>query len=161
MTQTAPTRRAMPALEARDVSVRRCGRSLLQRASLTVEPGELLVLLGGPGSGTDTLLEVLAGRLEPDAGRVLRGRGADEAMLLPRPADGLDTARARDGLAWCRAAADAGRPVVVTVASAELAATYATTIALFVAGRMVSWGAPAIALVPALQLLGDTRHGVT
>ena len=185
----APTHRATPALETRDVSVRRCGRSLLQRASITVHDGEFLVLLGGEGSGTDTLLHLLAGALAPDAGRVfVDGRtwmqpagtpsprtrlatgaapsvavldGADdEVALLERPTDGLDHRDAHHLLRRCRDAADRGRAVVATVASADLAAAHATTIGLFVAGRMLSWGSPAIALVPALQLIGDSGHGV-
>ena len=47
MYDPAPYRRSAPALEARDVSVRRCGRSLVQRVSLTAERGELLDRSGG------------------------------------------------------------------------------------------------------------------
>lgn len=153
-----PARRLSPVLETRDVSVRRCGRSLLQRASITVDAGEFLVLLGDHGSGADTLLDVLSGVLEPDAGRVVVGAGADAAWLLARPTDGLDDAGARAVLTRCRSAAAGGRAVVATLASAEHAAAYASTVALFVAGRMLSWGTPAVALVPAIQLLGAARR---
>jgi hypothetical protein len=37
-------------------------------------------------------------------------------------------------------------------------ASHATTLALLVAGRLLSWGAPAIALVPALQILSAGGH---
>ncbi|MET0628412.1 MAG: ABC transporter ATP-binding protein [Acidimicrobiia bacterium] len=195
MYDPAPYRQRAVALEARDVSVRRCGHSLVQRVSLTAERGELLVLLGGVGSGTSTLLELLAGRIDLDAGRVLvdgrapldladaspmvayahgahactalldhtTSRGAQERgaiALLDPSTEGLDEATARHLLARCRAAADDGHSIVVTLDSAGLAATYATTVALFVAGRLLSWGPPAVALVPALQLLGDAGHRV-
>jgi ABC-type hemin transport system ATPase subunit len=195
MYDPAPYRRSAVALEARDVSVRRCGRSLVQRVSLTAERGELLVLLGGVGSGTSTLLELLAGRIELDAGRILvdgrapldladgsprvayahgahacsalldRTSGTDTAVrgviaLLDASTVGLDEARARQLLARCRTAADDGHSIVVTLDSAGLAAAYATTVALFVAGRLLSWGPPAVALVPAVQLLGDAGHRV-
>ena len=61
----------VPALEAQDVSMRRCGRSLVQRVSLTADRGELLALCGPEGSGTRTLLHLLSGHLLADAGRVL------------------------------------------------------------------------------------------
>src|SRR4051812_27363449 len=51
--------------------MRRCGRSLVQRVSITAGRGELLVLCGPAGSGTRTLLHLLPGHLQTDAGRVL------------------------------------------------------------------------------------------
>ncbi|WP_205629290.1 ABC transporter ATP-binding protein [Jiangella muralis] len=39
--------------------------------SLTIEPGQFVTLLGASGSGKTTLLRVIAGFLEPSAGRVL------------------------------------------------------------------------------------------
>jgi ABC-type hemin transport system ATPase subunit len=189
--------RSRPLLEAHDVSVRRCGHSLLQRVSITADRGELLVLLGDAGSGTDTLLDLLGGLASPDAGRVLRdgrvplgivsdhtggvpvARGPEQArarladhlaadaesndvvLLLDEPTKGLDDDAAHLLLAACRGAANDGRAVVVTSDRADLAAAHATTIALFVAGRLLSWGTPAIALVPAFQLLsaGARRSG--
>lgn len=182
--QVAPNRRFAAALEARDVSVRRCGRSLVQRVSFTADRGELLVLLGDAGSGTDTLVQMLAGRVLPDAGRVLldgrvpldtvaegtsrvhlaegpdacaqwlADRGDTAVALLDRPVAGLDDEDARDVLDGCRRAVGEGRAIVATLDRAGLAAAYASTIALFVAGRLLSWGTPGVALVPALQLLG-------
>src|SRR3974377_998663 len=58
--------------------MRRCGRSLVQRVSLTADRGELLGLCGPEGAGTRTLLHLLSGHLVADAGRGLvdgRGRG--------------------------------------------------------------------------------------
>src|SRR5688572_8376967 len=58
-------------LEARNVSFRRCGRTLVRGVTLSARAGELLALSGPEGSGAATLLRVLAGRLTPDAGWVL------------------------------------------------------------------------------------------
>ena len=76
----------VPALEARDVSMRRCGRSLVQRVSLTADRGELLALCGPEGSGTRTVLHLLSGHLLPDAGEVrVDGRGADRGSVRRAP----------------------------------------------------------------------------
>ena len=183
----------VPALEAQDVSMRRCGRSLVQRVSLTADRGELLALCGPEGSGTRTLLHLLSGHLLADAGRVLvdgRDRsprrpgapdpwpsprrpdprqvayGPDESaalladpgtasvLLLERPTGGLDDADAHALMASARRRADDGVAVVLTADGPEHVAAHATTLALFVAGRLLSWGAPPVALVPALHILG-------
>jgi ABC-type hemin transport system ATPase subunit len=182
----------MPALEARDVSMRRCGRSLVQQVSLTADRGELLALCGPEGSGTRTLLHLLSGHLFADAGRVLvdgreRGPrraparpdprrlafGSEEAealladpghasvLLLERPTAGLDDAAAHELFARARSRACDGAAVVVSTDGPELVAAHATTVAVFVAGRLLSWGAPPVALVPAVHILsaGSVQPG--
>jgi ABC-type hemin transport system ATPase subunit len=191
----------VPALEAQDVSMRRCGRSLLQRVSITAERGELLVLCGPEGSGTRTLLHLLSGHLQADAGRVLvdgrertprrrsdlldsrrpdprhlaSGPGESTALLarpepasvllLERPTAGLDRGDRQRLLEAARRCADAGCAVVLTADAPDHVAAHATTLAVFVAGRLLSWAAPSVALVPALQILGTgaaprrERHG--
>jgi NitT/TauT family transport system ATP-binding protein len=53
--------------------VRLCysGIAVIDELSLTVQPGEILVLTGPSGCGKTTVLRALAGLLIPDAGRVL------------------------------------------------------------------------------------------
>ncbi len=179
----------MPALEASDVSMRRCGRSLVQRVSLTADRGELLALCGPEGSGTRTLLHLLSGHLLPDAGRVrvdgrergprrfpaspdrralasgpaaatalLAAPGAASILLLERPTAGSSRAEAHALLTAARRRADAGAAVVLAVDGPEPVAAYATTVALFVAGRLLSWGEPPVALVPAVHILSARRE---
>ena len=175
----------MVAIEACDVTYRRCGLTLIQRVSLCADRGEVLALLGPPGSGVNTLLLLLAGVLPPDAGRVLidgvadttlrwdlrpdprrLAHGPDQAWatlrsparggvtLLDRPTAGLSDDEAADLVDECRRYAADGECVVLTCDDARLAAPRADTVALIVAGRLLSWGVPGVALVPALQILG-------
>ncbi len=55
-------------------------RTALREASLTVEPGELLGIVGGTGSGKSTLAQHLNLLLEPTSGRVLAD-GEDAAKM--------------------------------------------------------------------------------
>lgn len=71
------------------------GAPVVDGLSLTVQPGEILVLTGPSGCGKSTVLRALAGLLKPDAGRVLadgelvtttsrdRGMVFQDSALLP------------------------------------------------------------------------------
>lgn len=61
----------MPALRVDQVSIAFGGLKALDQASLAVEAGELVGLIGPNGSGKTTLLNILSGHLAPDSGRVL------------------------------------------------------------------------------------------
>ena len=178
----------MPAVEACEVTYRRCGLTLIQRVSLCADRGEVLALLGPAGSGVNTLLLLLAGVFPPDAGRVLIdgvatttprwdlatdprmiAHGPDgvaraldarskSIVLLDRPTAGLDDGEAADVLRAARRRAADGACVVLTVDDPRVAAAYADTVAVVVAGRLVSWGVPGVALVPALRLLAATAE---
>ncbi|MEU7258508.1 ribosomal protection-like ABC-F family protein [Streptomyces rimosus] len=86
----------------KDVSVAFGDRTVLERVSLTVRPGDKAGVIGDNGSGKSTLLRLLAGDVEPDAGEITvsfpggvghLGRTAD---LDPRGTvqDAVDTALA-------------------------------------------------------------------
>jgi spermidine/putrescine ABC transporter ATP-binding subunit len=61
----------------------RFGETLaLDRLDLSVNPGELFVLLGGSGSGKTTLLRAIGGFVQPEAGRIMLD-GADIGTLPP------------------------------------------------------------------------------
>jgi ATP-binding cassette subfamily F protein 3 len=56
------------------------GPLVLDDATLAVEPGARIGLIGRNGSGKSTLLRILAGLLEPTAGAVVRQRGTTVAF---------------------------------------------------------------------------------
>ncbi|MCQ1576928.1 thiol reductant ABC exporter subunit CydD [Streptomyces parvus] len=80
-------------LELADVTVRHEGRTepSLDAASLTVEPGETVALVGPSGVGKSTLLNVILGFARPDEGHVRVGG---------RDLEDLDPGRWRSRIAW-------------------------------------------------------------
>jgi ATPase subunit of ABC transporter with duplicated ATPase domains len=112
-----------PLLSAHEI-VRTIGpRTILRSVSLAVDDRSRTALVGPNGSGKSTLMRILAGELAPDAGRVVRGRGA-AVLYLPQ----LD-------------ATDDGRPVRAVLherlAVAPAAARMDTMAAELAAGRDV------------------------
>jgi len=71
----------MALLSLQEISVRFGGPWLLEGATLNVERGERVCLLGRNGEGKSTLLKVAAGQLAPDAGEVVRARNLATAMM--------------------------------------------------------------------------------
>jgi iron complex transport system ATP-binding protein len=69
-----------PLLEVQAVSLQRQGTAVLSRVSVSVPFGAHIALVGPNGSGKTSLLQLMAGRLPPSAGRVLVG-GQDLAQM--------------------------------------------------------------------------------
>ena len=65
-----------------DVSVRFGGFTAVQRANITVAPGEFFSILGPSGCGKTTLLRSIAGFIRPTEGRIRIG-GEDVTMVEP------------------------------------------------------------------------------
>jgi ABC transport system ATP-binding/permease protein len=61
-------------LELEDVTVTIAGRRLLNGQTWRIGPGERIGLVGVNGSGKTTVLRLLAGEREPDAGRCVQGQ---------------------------------------------------------------------------------------
>jgi len=61
----------LPLLEVRGLSKSFPGVRALDGVSLTLQPGELLAVVGENGAGKSTLMKVLAGIQSPDAGEIL------------------------------------------------------------------------------------------
>jgi ATPase subunit of ABC transporter with duplicated ATPase domains len=74
-------------LSARQVSVSRGSRAVLESVSLSVDAGSRLGVVGPNGVGKSTLLRVLAGSLEPDEGRVERAPAALRVAFLAQETD--------------------------------------------------------------------------
>jgi ATP-binding cassette subfamily F protein uup len=76
-------------VDASQVSAHRPGKPLFDDLSITVSSGDRLGVVGINGGGKSTLLKVLAGTFEPEAGTVRRGRGTRISVLdqdAPLPA---------------------------------------------------------------------------
>lgn len=94
MIHTEPVARPRAQLTATDVSIERGGRLVLDGVSLTVSPGTRLGVVGENGRGKSTLLHLLIGRLQPDAGTVVRAGSiglAEQEITVTSRDDGART----------------------------------------------------------------------
>jgi len=74
-----------PVLVVEDIVADYGEEAVLEGVSLTVAPGEIMVVLGSTGSGKSTLLRTIVGLLAPRAGRVrIRGRDVNAATGAAR-----------------------------------------------------------------------------
>ena len=62
-------------LSLKDVSLAFGGPQVLDKVSLSIHKGLRAALTGRNGEGKSTLLKVIAGQLEPDAGEIVRAPG--------------------------------------------------------------------------------------
>jgi osmoprotectant transport system ATP-binding protein len=69
-------------IDLEEVTKRYGGAVAVDSVSLRVEPGELLVLLGGSGSGKTTTLKMINRLIEPSAGRI-KVAGEDVGLAPP------------------------------------------------------------------------------
>ncbi|MBK1631360.1 ABC transporter ATP-binding protein [Thiohalocapsa halophila] len=71
----------MPLLSLQSVVLSYGAPNLLDGVDLTIGPAERVCLLGRNGTGKSTLLRIIAGDVQPDAGEVRRGDGVRIARL--------------------------------------------------------------------------------
>lgn len=86
---TPPQLAERPIIEVRDLAVGYAGKALLKNLSFAVQRGEVVVILGGSGSGKSTVLKHMIGLHAPLAGQVLIdgedlaiAEGADRRRIL-------------------------------------------------------------------------------
>jgi len=70
----------MTVLAAENITVVRGGKTILRDVSVQAHAGEFIAVLGPNGAGKSTLLKVMAGLLQPDAGRVMLDAGPLRAL---------------------------------------------------------------------------------
>jgi ATP-binding cassette subfamily F protein uup len=76
-------------ISCQDLRVLYGDRPLLDGADLQIEQGERIGLVGRNGEGKSTLLEILAGEVEPEAGAVVRAPSLRVALLPQQVPGGL------------------------------------------------------------------------
>lgn len=77
-----------PLIELQNISKAFGGVQAVDDASLTVNPGEVVGLLGHNGAGKSTLIRILSGAYVADSGRILVG-GEEKAITSPKDAKEL------------------------------------------------------------------------
>ncbi|MET0791043.1 MAG: ABC transporter ATP-binding protein, partial [Polyangiaceae bacterium] len=92
----------MAELEFRELSVKIAQRTLLDRITLRVAPGEFVALIGPNGAGKTTLLKTALALRAPSAGSVLLGG---------RDVDKLDARTRAAAVAWLPQQTRADEPV--------------------------------------------------
>jgi len=119
-------------LVARDISKSFAAVQVLDRVSLVVAPGERVGIVGPNGIGKSTLLRVLAGLEQPDAGRIVR---AGAVGYLPQEPEARPGETVRDYLARRTGVGDAERELDALAArlgaEPELAGSYSETLERF------------------------------
>jgi D-xylose transport system ATP-binding protein len=83
---TAATR--APLVEMRDISVAFGGVHAVEKVTVTLNPGEVLGIVGGNGAGKSTLMRALSGAHPPDSGEMLID-GEKVTITNPRDAKAL------------------------------------------------------------------------
>jgi len=76
---------AAPLLQLSDIALTWGGDPVFSGLDLVVQPGDRIALVGRNGSGKSTLMKVMAGDIEPDAGRRVLAPGVTVARLPQDP----------------------------------------------------------------------------
>jgi putative ABC transport system ATP-binding protein len=83
---TPPTiERELPqtgAIHAREIHYTRAGRTILDGATMSVQPGQSLAVMGPSGSGKSSLLALLADLERPDRGEIVRDQPVGRLGLV-------------------------------------------------------------------------------
>ena len=91
----------MPLITLQNVDYSVGGPLLLEKAELSIEPGERIALIGRNGAGKSTLMKLMAGELKPDDGEIRVQQGVRITRLeqeVPHGAAGSVFDVVADGL---------------------------------------------------------------
>jgi ATP-binding cassette subfamily F protein uup len=88
LAKLATARLGKDVIDLLDVSVSFAGRPVLRDVEWRIGPGERTGIVGANGAGKSSLLALIAGDVQPDSGRVKRGKTVQPAML-DQQGDGL------------------------------------------------------------------------
>ena len=67
---TEPTTASRPKIDIRDLHFAVEGREILKGITLSIQPGEILCVMGLSGSGKSTLTRCIAGLITPSQGEI-------------------------------------------------------------------------------------------
>jgi ATPase subunit of ABC transporter with duplicated ATPase domains len=81
LAKLATARLGKDVIDLLDVSVSFAGQTVLADVEWRIGPGERTGLVGANGAGKSTLLGLIAGTVQPDSGKVRRGKTVQLAML--------------------------------------------------------------------------------
>jgi branched-chain amino acid transport system ATP-binding protein len=95
-THPAPSGAVRPLLEIHGLSVNYGGIQALQDVNLTVQPGEIVTLIGANGAGKTTTLRSISRLVNPRAGRIFY-QGRDITALRPDEVVRLGIAQSPEG----------------------------------------------------------------
>lgn len=84
LAKLATARLGKDVIDLLDVSVSFAGRPVLRDIEWRIAPGERTGIVGANGAGKSTLLGLIAGTIQPDSGRVKRGKTVQLAVLDQR-----------------------------------------------------------------------------
>ncbi len=87
-------------VDLQNISLAGADRAILDKLNLTVSSGERIGVVGINGTGKSTLLNILAGTVQPDSGVVQRGRGVHVGHLAQNPVLPPGTVRSFMGEGW-------------------------------------------------------------
>jgi len=95
------TEPSAPILELRDISLAFAGVKAIDAVSLSVAEGEICGIIGPNGAGKSSLMNIISGVYQPDAGALFFS-GSRVKKLTPNLAAGLGIARTTQNLALFR-----------------------------------------------------------
>ena len=124
-------------LSLKDVSLAFGGPQVLDKVSLSIHKGLRAALTGRNGEGKSTLLKVIAGSLEPDAGEIVRAPGLKVVYVGQGVEDlGIDKIDRRIGVDIVLSILSVSAPIPLSILSTPKSSTPCPTYTTFSPGAL-------------------------